>query len=263
MVQPVVFFPFLVSLAAVDGSQQVLPGCGVGWRLVFEEPGNEKWTDRWFLEGERARVEYVNEGLELRAGGTPLEDESNAVLWTLEAFEGDICVEYDFTRLDANYEHPSVNILYLHASGIGGPDNPVDISASSDRRRVPSMRSYYLFMNALHISYATTGPKRKDYIAARRYPAESDASFLTETLIAPLYEDVVLFEPEDKYRIVAEKRGAHLSFIAYRDGQMNEFSWDLSVTEDVSRGRVGLRQMSTRHSRYSDFRIYSRVDSPN
>jgi len=258
MVQSVVLVLFLVLFAAVKASPQARPGCGSGWRLAFEETGNGAWTDRWFLEGEQANVKYVDEALELRAGPTPLEDESHTVLWTRDVFEGDICVEYDFTRLDANYGYPSVNILYLQATGIGGPDSPVDISASSDRRRVPHMRSYYLFMNTLHISYATTGSKRGNYIAARRYPAESDASFPIDTLIAPLYEDVVLFEPGKTYRIVAEKRGTLLSFVAYRDGKRNEFSWELSVAENVKCGRVGLRQMWTRQSRYSGFRIYVR-----
>jgi hypothetical protein len=44
---------------------------------------------------------------------------------------------------------------------------------------------------------------------------------------------------------------------------MNEFPRDLSVTEYVDRGPASLRQMWNRHSRYSDFRIYTRVDSPN
>jgi hypothetical protein len=80
MVQPVVFVPFLVSFAAVEGSPQGIPGCGAGGRPVFEESGNGESTDRWFLECERAGVEYVNEALELGAGATPRENESRAVL---------------------------------------------------------------------------------------------------------------------------------------------------------------------------------------
>ena len=103
------------------------------------------------------------------AGPVPREQASHAVLWTKQSFQGDIRVEYDYMRLEHMSEAPSVNILYIQATGLGTESSPTDIFLSTKQREVPWMKSYFLNMNALHISYATTGPKRANYVAARRY----------------------------------------------------------------------------------------------
>ena len=80
------------------------------------------------------------------------------------------------------------------------------------------MKSYFLNMNALQISYSTTGANRTQYVSARRYPAKSREDFSTGTRIPSVYENVELFEPDETYHITAVKEGTRLTFVAKRDG---------------------------------------------
>ena len=155
-------------------------------------------------------------------------------------------------------EDTSVNILYIQATGLGTGDSPTDIYLSTGQREVPWMKSYFLNMNALHISYATTGPKRANYVAARRYPAKDQGSFMHGTMVQPNYEDVFLFEPGETYHITALKEGNQLSFTAEREGKTHTFEWDTSAFPPVTEGRIGLRHMWARSSRYENFRVFQR-----
>ena len=187
-----------------------------------------------------------------------MEQASHAVLWTKRSFEGDIKIEYDYTRLDSMMESPSVNILYIQATGLGTKVSPTDIYQSTDLREVPWMKSYFLNMNALHISYATTGPKRANYVAARRYPAKDRDSFMHSTMIQPLYENIHLFKPGETYHITALKEGDRLSFTAEREGKTKTFEWDTSSFTPVTKGRIGFRQMWARSSRYQNIRVFQK-----
>ena len=152
----------------------------------------------------------------------------------------------------------AVNILYIQATGLGTDDSPTDIFLSTKQREVPWMKSYFLNMNALHISYSTTGPKRANYVAARRYPATDQQSFMQGTMLQPVYEDVHLFEPGETYHITATKEGGRLTFTAERDGKSNTFEWDTSTFPPVNEGRIGFRQMWARSSRYQNIRVFKK-----
>jgi hypothetical protein len=178
------------------------------------------------------------------------------VLWTKASFSGDVRIEYDYTRLDSMTNETAVNILYIQATGLGTEASPTDIFLSTAQRSVPWMKYYFLNMNALHISYAASGPGRSQYVSARRYPARSLAEFQAGTQIQPIYENVDLFEPGKTYHITAVKEGHRLVFIAERDGQTRRFEWDTSAYPPVTEGRIGLRHMWARSSRYGNIRVY-------
>jgi hypothetical protein len=226
------------------------------WRLVFSDSGTGDWTDGWFLEGEKATVENTPGGMVFSAGPVPKEDASHAVLWTKRSFVGDLKVEYDYTRLDSMMSVDAVNILYIQASGLGTDESPTDIAQSTTQRSVPAMSEYYLNMNALHISYATTGPRRAHYVSARRYPADTKDSFPSGTQIQPIYENVELFEPGRSYHMTVVKEGALLSFTVKGNGRVRTFEWDTTQFAPVTEGRIGLRHMWARSARYSDLRVY-------
>lgn len=54
--------------------------------LLFEDNGTEDWTQKWFLDGTKARVEYLPTGMYFAAGPNPGNDISHAVLWTQQTF---------------------------------------------------------------------------------------------------------------------------------------------------------------------------------
>jgi len=230
--------------------------CEEGWELIFGDPGVGDWQENWFVEGLKANVEYDEGGMVFSSGPVPKEQASHAVLWTKQSFKGDIKIEYDYTRLDSMTETTSVNILYIQATGLGTEESPTDIFLSTKQREVPWMRSFFLNTNALHISYATTGPKRAHYVAARRYPAKDQESFMKGTMIQPVYENIHLFKPGETYHITATKVGKQLTFTAEREGETHTFEWDTSAYPEITEGRIGLRHMWARSSRYQNFRVF-------
>jgi hypothetical protein len=228
------------------------------WELVFSDAGVGKWQEHWFVEGLKATVLYDEGGIVFSSGPVPMQQASHAVLWTKQSFEGDVRIEYDYTRLDSMIAYSAVNILYIQATGLGTDQSPTDIFLSTKQREVPSMHAYFLNMNALHISYSTTGPKRANYVAARRYPSEDQEQFMESTLIQPIYENVDLFLPGETYHITASKEGSLLSFTAERDGTVHSFEWDTSGFPAVTAGRIGLRHMWSRSSRYQNIRVFQK-----
>jgi len=232
--------------------------CDDGWEIVFSDPGVGDWKEHWFVEGSKATVNYDEEGIVFSSGPVPMEQASHAVLWTQQSFEGDIKIEYDYTRLDSMTASTAVNILYIQATGLGTDDSPTDIFLSTKQREVPWMKSYFLNMNALHISYSTTGPQRANYVAARRYPTKDQESFMNGTMIQPIYEDIHLFEPGETYHITATKEDNRLTFTAEREGRPHTFEWDISAFPPVNKGRIGFRHMWARSSRYEDIRVFEK-----
>jgi hypothetical protein len=232
--------------------------CDDEWEIVFSDPGTGDWQQHWFVEGLKATVNYDDGGIVFSSGPVPKEQASHAVLWTKQSFSGDIRIEYDYTRLDSMTGSTAVNILYIQATGLGTQESPTDIFLSTGQREVPWMKSYFLNMNALHISYSTTGPKRAHYVAARRYPARHRESFMQETMIQPVYENIDLFNPGETYHITALKQGNRLTFIAEREGKTHTFEWDTSAFPAVTTGRVGFRHMWARSSRYQNIRVFQK-----
>ena len=84
--------------------------------LVFQDSFKKDWQKQWFKDGEISKAIHRNGGLELYAGDEAYNDAHHTVLWTKNEFEGDIMIEYDFTRLDSS-EYHFVNIIYILATG--------------------------------------------------------------------------------------------------------------------------------------------------
>lgn len=229
------------------------------WREVLREDGTGDWTQQWSLDGLKARVVNTPEGMELHAGPVPDEDASHAVLWTQQSFEGDIKVEYDYTRLDRSDR--GVNIIYLLATGSGEPPYVEDIARWAELRGVPTMSKYFRNMNTYHISYAAATydadgePTNNDYVRGRRYMPEFDS--LRGTNLEPEYHGTGLFRQGVPHHVVVIKSGDRLFMRADNAEQCRLFAFDTTKLPEVTHGRVGLRQMFTRNARYANIRISS------
>lgn len=243
------------SANAFFASSQKLP-----WQEVFHFSGTDDWTKDWFLDGLKADLKPSENGLIFQAGPVRDDHASHAVLWTKREFQGDILVQYDYTRLDTvNW---AVNILYLHAQGNGEGIFSSDIYQWREYREIPYMRHYFDNMNLLHISYAALGndddSSSEQYIHARRYPTGPNRTFPQTGLgqSQPVGEFIL---PGVIYEITAAKIGEQLLFSVKPKGQDEEerrsFLWDTSSFDPVTEGRIGLRQMWTRSARYANFRV--------
>ncbi len=230
------------------------------WREVFSDPCTGDWRDRWTLDGLKANVTNTPTGMKFTAGPTRGENASHAVLWTKESFEGDIRLDYEYTKLDDATE--AVTILFLQATGSGAPGYDKDISRWADRRQVPAMKTYFNHMHLHHISYAAfdigNTNARKDYIRARRYMPESGKG-LAGTGLKPDYSETGLFRKGALYRITVIKKGDDLLMRIRDQWKAKLCHWKTDALPPILEGRVGLRHMWTRSARYRDFRI-SRLD---
>jgi hypothetical protein len=227
------------------------------WNLDFEDNATDDWQSHWFLDGVRADITHSQEGMIFSAGPVAGDDACHAVLWTKDTFQGDIKIEYEYTRTDTQTKF--VNILYIQASGKGMEPYAEDISAWNELRVIPSMRLYFEHMNALHISYAAfendNESPDQDYIRVRRYPVVSDFG---STEVPPESLETGLFVPGETYKITAIKTDQMLYFKVEGKDTSALFSWDISNVPILEEGRVGLRHMYTRSARYKNFRIYTR-----
>lgn len=229
------------------------------WKLQFSDPCTENWQDNWFLDGEIATVENSQNGMNFSAGPVNRDDAHHAVLWTNESFEGDVKIEYNYTRTDDQVIN--VNILYIQATGIGTGDFDEDISKWNDYRKVPQMSKYWLNMNAIHISYAAfptvNEDPKNDYIRVRRYPASEKPTF-KKTEVPPSFDKIGLFLPDMTYKMTWIKTATKLHLKVEGDGRIEKYSWDLSVFAAITEGRIGLRHMYTRSASYKDFKVWNK-----
>jgi len=226
------------------------------WQQIFFDEGSEDWQQHWFLDGERGFVKNTAEGMVFSAGPIRGDNGSHNVLWTRASFEGDIKMEFDYTRLDdIDY---AVNILYIQATGIGKEPYVEDILEWSNLRIVPYMNRYFRHMNLLHISFAAfplkEGPQQ-DYVRARRYPVLPGQSFGKDTRLPPDYENTGLFLPGVTYHFTCIKHGQKLFLKVSNEDVETLFSWDTATFEPVTKGRMGIRHMYTRAARYANIRI--------
>ncbi len=226
------------------------------WNLQFSDPCTGDWQTHWLLDGEIAKVENSENGMNFSAGPVNRDDAHHAVLWTQKSFKGDVKIEYDYTRTDG--QKINVNILYIQANGIGKEPYAKDISKWADLRKIPSMSIYYNNMNALHISYAafnmTNDDPEADYIRVRKYPVTEEITF-DEMEVPPSFEETGLFLPGETYRITVIKTDDQLFFQAKGKGMTKLYYWELKDTESVREGRIGLRHMFTRSAQYSNVNI--------
>jgi len=114
------------------------------WQKVFSDPCTGDWRKQWFLDGEVGTVTSGPEGMTLNAGPEFKNDAHHMVLWTKLSFEGDLKIDYDYTRTDN--ETRCVNILYIQAAGSGKGPYARDISQWNALRKVrnphfPALRS--------------------------------------------------------------------------------------------------------------------------
>jgi hypothetical protein len=225
------------------------------WEQIFSDSGTQDWTQQWFLDGERAIIKNTPEGMLFSAGPIAQDDASHAVLWTKESFAGDLKIEFDYTRMDTINKY--VNIIYIQATGLGEAPYSKDITEWSHLRAIPYMKTYYQNMNLLHISFAAFGSEdtESDYVRARRYPVRPDLNF-SETAIPPDNFDTGLFQPGVLHHFTIIKRGHNL-YMRVESGKLSRlFFWDTSRFPMVTEGRIGLRHMWTRCSRYRDIRVF-------
>ena len=239
------------------------------WIEVLHDSCTGDWQDQWFLDGERAVVKSNEKGM-FFSGGPILNDYScHAVLWTKESFSGAIKIEYEYTRMDCETEG-GVNILYILASGIDEEPYVKDITEWSELREIPFMSTYLRNMSLLHISYASFGsdaPQGQDYLRARHYPVKPGGAL---NQFEPTYYKTGLFKTGATYKITVIRKkddlfmhveylygGAILTsyFNPETDKISRLFHWDITESQPVNEGRVGLRHMATRASRYKNFRI--------
>jgi len=233
------------------------------WKLAFDDDCTGMWQDKWVLDGEMAHIEHSDKGMTLFTGEWSAKDKAHAVLWTKKSFEGDLKIEYDFTRIDTDTLHNLVNIIYIEATGSGEGDYARDIMQWSDLRRVPAMKLYFDNMNTYHISYAVRGdPDTDEYIRARRYMPDKKTG-LKGTEMHPEYGREGLFQPGVTYRLTFIKSGKTL-YMNVRDSEnLNRtFFFDASDFPPITEGYIGLRQMGGRTSTYKNFRVYLMQHKP-
>jgi len=229
------------------------------WKEAFFDEFTGDWRDKWFLDGEIGTAENSPRGLRLAGGPRFGDNAHHVVLWTKDSFEGDVKIEYDYTRLD--FEVRGVNILYIHATGSGNGPFARDITEWNELRKVPAMRMYFDHMNLYHISYAAF-PDETDpsinYIRGRRYMPDAGQG-LEGTDLTPDHYPPGLFEPGVPHHITVIKRGTDLLVRIQNDKQVFHGKLSNTALPDVTEGRIGLRHMQTRSARYKNFRVSERA----
>ncbi|WP_421897614.1 DUF1961 family protein [Marinoscillum sp.] len=252
----VVVVLFLMSLGCTPTQKEVN---SESWVLAFSDSCTGDWTDQWFLDGEMATIENSEQGMTFSAGPENHNDAHHAVLWTKPSFEGDVKIEYDYTRTEEQVIN--VNILFIQATGIGEGQFSKDITEWNDYRRIPTMSKYWLNMNTIHISYAAfpmvNEDPGNDYLRVRRYPASNKETF-GDTEVTPAYERTGLFLPGVTYHLTWTKTSKWLTLKVEGNDQEKVFEWDLSGVTPVQEGRIGLRHMFTRSAMYKNFKVYTK-----
>lgn len=240
-----------LSMVADFGKANVMP-----WKIIFEDDCTEAWQKRWVMDGERSHITQNSQGMDYFAGDERFNDTCHSVLWTKQKFSGNFKIEYDFTRIDTSTA-PGVNIIYLLATGSGKGVYKKNIFKWNDLRRVPAMKEYFNHMNVYHISYAVNGTSNldPDYVRARRYMPETGRG-LDGTALTPEYLNTGLFAPGVKHHLTIILYGMRLYMHVSSPTQTKLFWFDTSQFPPIKSGRIGLRQMWTRASRYANFKIF-------
>ncbi len=218
------------------------------WEQVFFDPCTEDWTERWTLDGKVGTVTTGEEGMTLTAGPEFRNDAHHMVLWTKDSYEGDVRIEYDYTRMDS--ENRCVNILYIQATGSGKGPYKKDIAAWAGLREVPAMKMYFNHMNAYHISVAAFP---QDYIRARRYMPEKRG--LKGTDLAPDYFRLGFFKTGVPHHITVIKTGNRIVMHVKDPEKEAYLQWQNTRLPPIEEGRIGLRNMFTRSARYRNLSI--------
>ncbi len=257
-----IFFSFLVitSIGCSKTPTDEL-GYSVSWQkqdLLFEDSGTKDWNQKWLLDGTKATVEYRDDGLYFEAGPDWKNDTSHAVLWAKETFEGNLLIEFDYTRTD--HETRGVNIIYFHATGKGDHEYPEDVFEWSDKRVVPTMSTYFRNMKAYHISYAVGNSNEEgtsDYVRLRKYEATHR---LRGTEISPDNYHTGLFRTGITYHIAVSKFNDMIQMYVENRSNPKErslFTWYISNDPNYNKGRIAIRHMYTRGAIYKNFEVWA------
>jgi len=245
-----------VSTSCFSQEQEFEQLTNLPWKEVFIDKGNVDWQLKWFLDGQKATIKNQEDGMIFSAGPVEREDASHAVLWTKQSFTGDLKIEYDFTKMDDATK--AVNILYIQATGKEDGPYVKDIFEWADLRTIPKMRTYFNNMNLWHVSYAAFGngneKDKKDYMRARRYPVLKGKNFKA-TEVGASYDDTGFFKDDITYHMTVIKKDDVLYIKVEGDGKSSIFNWDFSEHPRIKEGRIGLRHMWTRSSKYANFSI--------
>jgi len=226
------------------------------WKPIFMDDFKDPWQNNWFLDGQKAQLKNSKSGLIFKAGTTPASDAAHAVLWTKESFEGDLRVEFDFTRKDTATKF--VNILYLFAEGSGVGVYDKDISKWNNLRTIPAMSTYFEHMNAYHISFAAfendNTDANADYIRFRRYLPERGLG-LNGTDCKPEYMNTGLFRTGLSCHITVIRRGNELYMKINNPEKETLCHWQTTEFPVLNSGRIGLRLMGSRVSEFRNFKV--------
>ena len=224
---------------------------------MFCDDGTSDWQKKWSKDGLRAKVLNTSKGMSVYAGHNYLNDADHVVMWTKQSFEGNIIIEYDFTRLDTATK-VAVNILYIQSEGSGKGAYKKDLFEWSTLRQIPAMNVYFDHTDAYHISYATSGAKAAkddDYMRARRYMPET-GQHLKGTSLQPEYFNSGFFKTGITYHLTIIKDNKLLLFNVKGDGKEQTFYFSAEAFPPIECGRIGLRLMFTRNSLYANFKVF-------
>jgi hypothetical protein len=239
---------------AIDKDKAAFEQAEAGrWRAVFSDPCTGDWNERWHLDGSVGKVASGPAGMVLTAGPEFGNDAHHMVLWTKDSFEGDLRIDFDYTRLDR--ETRCVNILYIQATGSGKGPYHEDIMKWNQLRKTPAMATYFNHMHAYHLSYAAF-PNNEDataYLRGRRYMPE--AKGLRGTGLAPDYEPEGLFETGVPHQITVIKNDSGIFIRVANATRIFHGHMSNPALPPVTHGRIGLRHMATRSARYANFRV--------
>ncbi len=158
-------------------------------------------------------------GLDCIADPVADNNAGHMVLWTKQSFEGDVKIDFDFTRLDS--ESANAILLYIQATGSGTAPYVKDISAWADVRQVASMKTYFNHMNLYHISFSAyeknAAGLQDDYIRARWYMPDAGKG-LEGTSLKPDYLQTGMFTPGVLHHITVIKQERILWMLIRREG---------------------------------------------
>jgi len=229
----------------------------LSWKEIFNDDFSRSWQNNWFLDGEKALLKNTKEGLLFKAGTTPASDADHAVLWTKQTFEGDVRIEFDFTKKDTTTKF--VNIIYLFAEGSGTGAYNKDITKWSKLRTVPAMKVYFEHMNAYHVSFAAfendNSDPANDYIRARHYLPEN-GNGLKGTEMKPDYFKTGFFKANVPHHITIIRKGNDLFMVIKNTEKEQICHWETNVFPVLYSGRIGLRLMGSRVSEFGNFRVF-------
>ena len=133
-----------------------------------------------------------------------------------------------------------------------------DISEWNQMREVPAMDKYFENMNLISLSF-------RENLRCKRYPWKNQDGewYPGKGLIDPMVEYPVMTAGKSDL-VEVEKKGAlvHLELVDRESGAtLVDHTWNTTGTssaqhpEIITKGRIGLRHMSTRQMIYRDFKV--------